>query len=50
MPIEGKAHSVRLDKILTSIAESANMIIMALSYAMKTGDNSQLEKYVRDIF
>lgn len=29
-----------------SIIESGNMIIMALSYAQRTGDNSHLTQYV----
>ncbi len=32
------------------VEESGNMIIMALSYAQKTGDTSQLTKYVRPYF
>ena len=32
--------------ILICMSESGNMVIMALSYAQKTGDNSQLAQYV----
>jgi hypothetical protein len=32
------------------VEESGNMVIMALSYALKTGDNSHLQQYVRPPF
>lgn len=48
MPVEGKPsrHGIASYLILICMTESGNMIIMALSYAQKTGDNSQLAQYV----
>lgn len=34
---------------MSHFAESGNMIIMALSYAQRTGDNSHLSQYVGPI-
>lgn len=48
MPVEGTSHILISGISHTRCAESGNMIIMALSYAQKTGDLSQLKTYVRD--
>lgn len=47
MPVEGTAFSVWQRPISNSLfLESGNMIIMALSYAQKTGDKTHLTQYV----
>jgi len=47
MPIEGAWGNLKAWPLLISHAESGNMVIMALSYAQKSGDLSQLRRYVR---
>ena len=44
LKVEFVFHVTELD--WPRLPESGNMVIMALSYAQKTGDNSQLQKYV----
>lgn len=46
MPIEGAWGNLKVRSLLISHAESGNMVIMALSYAQKSGDLSQLQRYV----
>ncbi|KAG6873728.1 hypothetical protein C0995_011547 [Termitomyces sp. Mi166 len=45
MPVEGSQLSLHTENTPYLLAESGNMLIMALSYAQKTGDNSQLARY-----
>ncbi|KAG6830824.1 hypothetical protein H0H92_014476 [Tricholoma furcatifolium] len=47
MPVEGEANAFFFKTlgILTAPPESGNMLIMALSYAQKSGDYSQLQQY-----
>lgn len=51
MPVEGELtrHDFPSHLMLICMSESGNMVIMALSYAQKTGDNSQLAQYVRTL-
>jgi hypothetical protein len=47
MPVEGSVLALFLYNFFTELlSESGNMIIMALSYAQKTGDKTHLTQYV----
>ena len=46
MPVEGVLCRQFRWHMLTACLESGNMVIMALSYAQRTGDYSQVQRYV----
>ena len=50
MPVEGDPLSLFAEFSSHISSESGNMLIMTLSYAQKTGDNSQLRQYVIDFY
>jgi hypothetical protein len=47
MPLEGRRDVTEFQYQLNHFLETGNMVIMALSYAQKSGDISQLRSYVR---